>query len=475
MPGRGTRHLLNRFSYGVTPQLYREARRRGGAQEWFEWQLRPRRIGNKYADSTSRWFPALGYSSATIAAKRDAGTLEPWDVMADFARWTLLRRIYSRRQVQEVMTEFWSNLLHVPAPSDTAWAFRISYDKVIRRHALGRFDDLLQAAIVHPAMLCYLDNARSVARNPNENLGRELLELHTVGRLGGYDEADVRNSALILTGWRVDTWDGWRYYYSRKDHHVGRVTVMGFSDANRNPDGRALTRRYLRYLAHHPATARRIAQRLAVRFVSDDPPADLVNKLTRVYLSSGTDIKAVLRALVRHPAFARSVDDKVRTPTEDLIATYRVLGIRARRPTGRASDLSDAILWQGEAIGQRPFAWNRPDGFPDAGDAWTSVSRMLGSWRTHKNLAGGYWPRTAIDYREPMQLLPDLPARFDFVVDHLSRQLLARPASRRLIDACCAVSGIRRGERITRNHPLVRWKLPRVVAAVLDTPAHMTR
>ncbi|MGH3356616.1 MAG: DUF1800 domain-containing protein [Nocardioidaceae bacterium] len=475
LPRPAQRHLLSRFSYGVTPALVRDMRQAGGSSDWFRRQLQPGRVSDRQAAQMRSWFPVLDLSPRQQWQLHLSGRQEGWEILADFVRWSLLRRVYSRRQVHEVMTEFWSNLLHVPAPGDKSWPHRISYDSTIRRHALGRFDQLLYASITHPAMGCYLDNARSEARQPNENLGRELLELHTVGRLGGYDETDVRNSALILTGWKVDMFDTWRAYYDESEHYVGRVQVMDFAHANSSRDGRTATRAYLRYLAHHPATARRIAERLAVQFVSDDPPADLLRDLSRTYLRADTDIRATLRTLVEHPAFRRSVGEKVRTPSQDLVATYRALGVGARRPTGRSSDLAHAIIWQAEGMGEQPFHWPTPDGPPAVNDAWTSVSRMLGSWTTHLNVAGGFWPKTAMTRRSPMQWMPPLPARFEVVVDHLCRQLHARPASEAMVAAACLAVGARPRERVTRDHRIVRWQMPWLLQSLLDTPRHMTR
>ena len=121
--------------------------------------------------------------------------------MESYQRWLLMRRIRTKRQVQEVMTEFWLNHLNVPANGDATFTWRFDYDRQIRARALGSFRDILYAAVTHPAMGIYLNNAVSTKSHPNENLGRELLELHTVGR-GEYTEDDVKNSARILTGWR---------------------------------------------------------------------------------------------------------------------------------------------------------------------------------------------------------------------------------------------------------------------------------
>jgi hypothetical protein len=482
-PSPETLHLLNRFTYGWTPALHQQMEDAGGPLAWFERQLRPEQVGDTFADGFVSWFPRLGWSSQDIVEARAKDRGASWQVMADLDRWTLLRRTYSNRQLQEVMAELWSNLLHIPVPEDKSWPFRVDYDRMIRTYALGRFDEMLHAAATHPAMLCYLDNARSAAADPNENLGRELLELHTVGRLGGYDERDVRDSTMILTGYRVDTWGSWVPSYSTKDHYVGPVRVMGFSDDNMSPDGRDLVRRYTRYLAQHPATAQRVAHRLAVRFVADDPPPQLVNDLENVYLASGTDITAVLRALARHPDFGCAVATKVRTPTEDLVASLRVLEIVPVPPTGgtgpRPDDLACSVLPMSEDTGQRPFDWGRPDGTPDNSDAWTSMSRMLGSWKVHANLAGGHWPRSGATRPDRSHWLPHLPAGLDAVVDHMSRLLTGRPAGERVVEAAALACGLPTDAKISTETSAGRQFLARgvtdVLTTLLDSPAHMRR
>ncbi|MGI8614298.1 MAG: DUF1800 domain-containing protein [Nocardioidaceae bacterium] len=467
------RHLLSRFSYGVTPAMVTDMRATGGSMPWLNRQLTTSRRDG-FADSLLDWFPNMAYSPQVLWQRHQSGTYLGWMVMADLARWTLLRRIYSNNQVHEVMTDFWSNLLHVSAPADKPWPWRIRYDAMIRRHALGRFDDLLAAAITHPAMGCYLDNAESTKTQPNENLGRELLELHTVGVDAGYTEDEVKQSALLLTGYRVDIRRTWNAWYSNTDHYTGRLSVMGFTDANSYPDGRVTTRRYLNYLAHHPLTARRIARRLCVHFVSDDPSAALVTAVADAYSASGTDIASTLRALVQHPEFAASVGAKVRTPSEDAVATYRALGVQASRPTSDYS-FANAILYQTQAMGQRPFDWPRPDGFPDVAECWTGVSRVLNSFQTHFLQGGSHYPDQQVVFRTPASWLPKLPASFGDVVDHVSRQLLARPANNTLTAAVSTRLGIAANTRIGSAADLPDWRMARILSSLLDTPAHMTR
>lgn len=469
------RHLLSRFSYGVTADLIADATAAGGAREWFEQQLDPDSIADDAGDAMQSWWPELWWSHGDLADGESDGDFTGYSVQVDFIRWTLLRRIYSKRQVLEALADTWSNLLHVPAPLSKSFPHRMSYDTMIRDHALGRFDDLLVAADTHPAMLCFLDNSKSRADAPNENLGREVLELHTVGHEGGFTEDDVRDSTMIFTGWRVDIHKTWDPFYAPDDHYVGAVNVLGFSHANSAPDGEQVTEDYLRYLAKHPSTADRVCRRLAVRFVSDEPSQELVDHLAAVYLESGTDIRETLRSLVDHPEFAASVGLKVRTPSEDLVNTYRVIGVAIDPPEGIDGEGAQAVLSQSVTIGQRPFDWERPDGFPDVAAAWSSASRMLGSWKVHRNAAAGVFPKIGITYPDTADWLPALPAPFDTVVDEVSRRILARPATAELIAAVGVAADCEPGEEVTSDSGLVVHRFERVINAVLDTPEHMTR
>jgi hypothetical protein len=289
----------------------------------------------------------------------------------------------------------------------------------------------------------------------------------------------VLASARILTGWRVDMWDTWRSYYEPDDHWTGQVSVLGFSDPNTSSDGRDLTTAYLRYLARHPLTARRIATKLCVRFVSDSPSRGLVDAVATAYRTSGTDIKATLRALYRHPEFAASAGAKVRTPAEDAIATYRLLGARAAKPgtsyPDNNNDFARAIGWQLEELGQKPFGWPQPDGFPDTAVAWSSVGRVLSSLDLHVTLAGGWWPSKGVSYPSLANRLPDLPARFDAIVDDTSRRILQRPATPRLQKACRQMLELSADRRFERAADFGEWRLVQLLATVLNSPAHAVR
>ncbi len=261
----------------------------------------------------------------------------------------LARDIYSNAQLQEVMTDFWLNHFNIYLRKNEQMPYYlVSYERdVIRPLALGKFEDLLEAVAHSPAMLIYLDNAQSMgpdsmaaernamnaARRPgakkqapeglNENYARELMELHTVGVNGGYTQADVTQVARVLTGWTVDRPQfGGGYIFAAPRHEPGKKIVMGekFKE-NGEMEGRQL----LHFLATRPATAQFISRKLAIRFVGDDPPQALVDRMAKSYLSSGGDIPAVLRTLYHSPEFWAASDfrSKVKTPMEFVVSAAR--------------------------------------------------------------------------------------------------------------------------------------------------------
>ena len=473
VPTPAERHLMNRMGCGCSRGTWKQLRQAGGAGRWFEQQLHPASIAESaIAKAVDGWFPERNHGPALRFANLQAKRAGAYEYGRALNGYTMLKRIYSNRQVFETMVGFWSDHFHISVTGDLAWVFRDGYDKTIRQHALGRFDSLLEAVSLHPAMLIFLDNYLSVRGAPNENQGRELLELHTVGRTSGYTEKMVKDSAKILSGYTVDARNTWRAYYDPARHTTGPVKVLGFSSANSRSDGRQLAKDYLHYLAHHPATARTIARKLATWFVSDTPSAGLVEHLASVFLRSGTDIKATLRALVAHKEFKASAGKKVRTPVDDLVHTARVLGVTARKPSG---ELSFAIQVAHAHGGDMLYSWPRPDGAPLTNAAWSSASRMLGSFKMHWNQAGGYWPQQAVSYRSSRSWLPQRRIRFDQYVDHLCRMVHGRGSTPVLLKAACQATDCRPGTIVTRDHAVANWLFVRLMAVLLDSPTHMTR
>ena len=466
-------HYMNRLGCGYSRGTTAQLSRAGSAPAWFEQQLAPSTITESAtALALPSWFPELTEAPATKWSKATAKTRGGWEYARDLASISMLRRIYSQRQVLENMVDFWSNHLHVHANSDLAWVHRASYDQLLRTHALGTFENLLVAAALHPAMLLYLDNWKSVRNAPNENQGRELLELHTVGRGSGYTEQMVKDSAKILSGWTVDAMKTWDGFYDPAKHTTGPVQVLGFTSANGSADGQQLTRDYLRYLARHPATAQNIARKLARHFVADNPSASVVDAVATAYLGSGTDIKATLRALVVHPDFLASRGQLVRNPIEDFIATCRVLQVAVKKPTTVESFARHCVYTPRTSLA---YQWPRPDGAPLGDAAWASPARMLSSFQMHWNLAAGWWPKLDVTYRTPPSWLPQTQIRFDRYVDHLCRMLLGKGSDSRLLTAAVAATGYGPATLITKDHAVSTWMFVRLVGVLLDSPDHMRR
>lgn len=469
------RHWARRWTGGATPAQLAEIQHAGGGRSWFVRQLAPAAIPDGAGTTVDGWFPSLRRAPEQIFDRQRDQVQGGWEVMADLSRWTVARRIMSSRQVLEQMVDVWSNLLHVPLMADSSWFWRVDYDAVIRRLAFTSFEQLLQETTVHPAMGLYLSNAVSTKGAPNENLGRELLELHTVGVGAGYTEQDVKDSARLLTGYRADVWwPSFRAFYDPAVHATGPVRVLGFRHDNADPDGRAAVAAYLSYLAHHPATARRIARRLCQKFVSDTPSDGLVTTVSNAYLRAGTSIRPTLLAMVDHPEFARSRGAKVRTALEDYVATVRALGIRLQRPVDDDSFVN-AMHWQYTDAGQAPYDWAAPDGFPQDNASWSTTGRVLTSLSVHRVLAAHWWPSHQAAFLPDTALLPRLPATLDEVIRHVGARVLGQVPDLRTRTAVATVVGDPLGHRYRGRQDLHYWTLIAVVTTLLDSPTHLYR
>lgn len=270
---------------------------------------------------------------------------------------TLLRAAWSRRQLQEVMVEFWSNHLNVTCPSSDVWDCRHRFDAdVIRPNALGRFSDLLVASSLHQAMLHYLNNDVSTKESPNENFGRELLELHTVGVDAGYSEAEMRSSALVMTGCTTDAVTG-EFVYRPRWHYTGPVGVLGWSSASpTGAGGLDVAKAYLRYLAGHRQTALHLARKLAIRFVRDDPSETLIAKVAQAYLDNDTAIAPTLRALFASAGFSGAVPRRAVLPGRVRRAVGHRPGRRpgVRRPAANIGIPQSQLIAAGPMFGLHP-------------------------------------------------------------------------------------------------------------------------
>lgn len=463
-------HLLRRATYGPTPATLAEIRKMG-TDTWLDRQLKPSSIDDQACDRLiqSR-FPRLRWSIVQATNTLDFG----WDLMFDLSVSTLARAAWSERQLLEVMVDFWSNHLNVTNPSDGVWSTRHDYDQtVIRKHALGKYTDMLVASATHPAMMVYLNNAESTKDQPNENYGRELLELHSVGVDAGYSEEEMYDSALIMTGFGID-WDTYLFQYYPGWHHTGNVRVLGWSSSNTKDNGYDTGLKYVRYLAHHPATARRIAEKLCERFVSDEPPASLVTLLAKTYLKSDTAIVPVLRELFASKAFADSIGQKVRRPREDIVATLRALGM-GPDPSGGTEGMQ-GLYWMISDLGDSPLGWSQPNGYPDTADAWRSAGGSLGRWNGHMSLAAHWWPSelSLPDLRK--HLLPKkLPKTHGDLIDALSKRLVLRTLSTSHRAAVLGFLGVGANAPLGQDSDAVNYRLSSVVSLILDSPYFQVR
>ena len=288
---------------------------------------------------------------------------------------------------------FWANAFTVSATKFQAAIFIGQYEReAIRPHVFGRFEDLAVAAETHPAMLLYLDQAQSIGPNSragarrgaglNENLAREILELHTVGTGGGYSQADVTEFARALTGWSIPGNRGRNsrfgpgnaaevsgnggFMFRAIVHEPGARTVLGRTyPAGGAEQGEAI----LRDLANRPETARRLARNIARHFISDDPPQALVDRLEAVWTGSRGDLAQVARALVTAPEAWDTRPAKIKTPYEFMVSTHRALGTRPQR----IQPLQQALI----QMGQPAFSPPSPEGWPDTAADWAGPDALV--------------------------------------------------------------------------------------------------
>lgn len=461
--------LLRRGTYGPTTASL--AAVRAGAAAWLDTQLAPGSIADPGGDAVRSAYPAHARAMAELA--RDEN-LKVWELVRDLQARALGQAIWSERQLFEVLVDFWSNHLNIGAftGDDRQQIARVDFDAtVIRAHATGRFADMLAASGMHQAMLLSLNLAGSRKDAPNENYAREVLELHTVGVDGGYTEDDVKSLAALLTGWRVGTReDGLAVTFDPGRHHVGPVTVMGRTFANAGPgSGPDMWTEIVDFLAHHEATARHLAWKLARHFVADEPPESLVTMVAGVYLANDTRIAPTVRALLSSAEFAASAGQKVRRPFERYVATLRLL---SDAPPAQPAAALGGLLWQLTA--QEPLAWPAPNGYPDTAGAWTAPGTALDLMNAANAHVSG-WPEEA-GLRGIDDVVAADPRTFAEVAAAAARTFLLREPTQQESDSVVALLT---ASSPTEPLPTGSWNqaLSCRLASVLllSSPAHILR
>ena len=426
--------VLNRLTFGPRPGDVQKVRV-VGLDKWIDRQLHPGKISDAAIEQFVAKYPAINQDQNDLLRKyadqqrqrREVRRADSTPMMSGqdsmVARQQLAQRfnltrqvvtqlqssrvaraVASERQLQEMMTDFWENHFNIYAQKGGPEPYYLTdFDqKVIRPRALGKFRDLLEAVAKSPAMLFYLDNARSMADSTrptlarrqqqqrqqpglNENYGRELLELHTLGVDGGYTQQDVINVARAFTGWTIKPpAQGGGFIFRPGVHDAGEKIVLGHK--LRAGRGMEDAQDVLDILARNPSTARFISFKLARRFVSDSPSKALVDHAAQVYLKTNGDIREVVRAIITSPEFfsRQAFRAKVKSPFEVVVSAMRALNA-----SPDSSPRSAQVI---AFLGQPIFGHQAPNGWPETGEAWMNTGAILNRINFGMAVAAGRLP-----------------------------------------------------------------------------------
>jgi uncharacterized protein (DUF1800 family) len=332
----------------------------------------------------------------------------------------LYRAIYSNRQLEEVLVDFWMNHFNVFNGKGPVRAWLTSYERdAIRPHVLGHFKDMLLATARHPAMLFYLDNFQSqVPRDDlrmaagvprpglNENYGRELLELHTLGVDGGYTQDDVIAVARAFTGWTIyDQAKYAEFQFNPASHDRKEKVILGHTlpPGRGEQDGLDV----IDILVHHPSTAKFISKKLAQRFVADDPPKQLVDRMAATFASTDGDLRAVLQTMFSSVEFLSegAWQAKLKSPLEVVVSALRSLNADVTDTFVIAQRIAD--------LGEPLYGKLEPNGYPNTGDAWTNTASVLGRIDFATALSGGHIAGVKVDiskynFKDPKSVATDI-------------------------------------------------------------------
>ncbi|MSU27699.1 MAG: DUF1800 domain-containing protein [Pedosphaera sp.] len=379
---------LNRLTFGARPWDYQRTRKLGTTEEaafaaFLDQQLAPEKIDDPNCENATRRFELLNEPLGELFEYQEKHLLDA------LVRSTVLRAVFTERQLYEVMVNFWSDHFNIdPSKGDAKW-LKVADDRdVIRAHALGKFPAMLRASALSPAMLWYLDGRVNKKANdvdkPNENYARELLELHTLGVHGGYSQKDVMEVARCLTGWGVQEVGRSKLNlgsveFKPLQHDRGEKVVLGHVipriPKQAKPEeieklGRAELDTVLGIIGLHPSTAKFIATKLCQRFIADAPPAAAVSGVAEKFIVSGGDIPATLRALFATDAFLTTRGNKLKRPFHYIVSTLRA----THATTDAGPTIQDYLLRMGHA----PFHYPTPDGYPEEAAPW--LGTLLWRW-----------------------------------------------------------------------------------------------
>lgn len=413
-------HVVSRLTFGAQPGDYARAAAMG-VEAFIEEQLAPQRIDDwqcdrvmrhefselenpeshlfprkeNAADPLQQMFPALRNEGGRVGELYE---FKDKVLLRDLTRATLLRAVLSKRQLFEVMVNFWTDHFNIdPSKAECKWLKAADDRDVIREHALGNFREMLRASAVSPAMLWYLDGRvnqrRKPDEKPNENYARELMELHTLGVHGGYSQRDVMEVARCLTGWTVRPKDKLfkgRVEFKKALHDDGEKVVLG-QTIPAGGGARDLDR-VLEIVALHPSTANYLAWKLCRRFIADEPPEAAVAATAKSFLETRGDIRATLRTLFSTPEFRgpqfRGV--KFKRPMHFVVS--------ALRASNAETTASPHLVEYLQRLGHAPFRYPTPDGYPEEATHWQST--LLWRWNFAAALAQGELDDTRVRFAD---------------------------------------------------------------------------
>jgi len=400
-------HVLNRVAFGPRPGDYERVRKLGSTPEqaaaaYIEQQLNPERIDDAEADYAGRRFETLNEPLGELFEYQDEL------LHNELMRGAVTRAVLSERQLFEVMVQFWSDHFNIdPSKGDCKWLKVADDREVVRKHALGKFPDMLRASALSPAMLWYLDgrvNRReNMAQKPNENYARELLELHTLGVHGGYTQKDVMEVARCLTGWTVRSKNQKPYFgigkveFKLHQHDCEGKEVLGhripaipadLSKEDRERLGQKELDRVLEIATNHPATARHLSTKLCQRFIADEPPRTAVKTVAEVFTQTSGDIRATLQALFATDEFREQRGNKFKRPFNYIVS--------ALRATGAHTDAGMEIIDYLRRMGHAPFNYPTPDGYPEHAAPW--MGTLLWRWNFALAVSENKIKGTKIDF-----------------------------------------------------------------------------
>ncbi len=388
-------HVLSRFAYGHT-QADMAAIQAGtfDADAWFEAQLHPDDTESDTLTTKLNTLESISksayqlFSDYPMTPAQQGGPSVYTVVMPDLVRATLLRKVYSKWQLKEVMVDFWTDHFNIDYTKDLCkWLTTVHDREHLRPNALGNFKTLLMADAKSAAMMDYLDNWENHKTAPNENYAREIMELHTLGVDGGYTQQDVQQLARVLTGWtyyrprpanvppNAGVW-----YFNANDHDTSDKLVLGSSiNGIKGANGIQEGEQVIDILANHRSTAHFIAKKLCRKFVSDTPTDALVNSIADVFYSNRTapdQVAVVLRAIFDSDEFKNSVGQKAKRPLDFIPAAMRAVDCDTLMPVSVWRGGNVSIMTMGQPLYNHTF----PNGYPDTAADWVNSNDLLARW-----------------------------------------------------------------------------------------------